>query len=77
MENIINKLREYRLGPFAMPDLVGTLIFFYLISRYTNTNPILMISGGLALGVVVHKIVGQSTPLNDIIEELLINYQNL
>lgn len=69
--NILNKLRQYRIYKFAVPDLVGTIIIFYLISRYTDTNPLLTISGGIALGVVAHEIVKQETPLNTIIKDLL------
>ena len=67
----LNKLRQYRIGSFAILDLAGTIIIFYLISKYTNTNPLLTISGGLALGVVAHELAGIQTPLNDLIKDLL------
>jgi hypothetical protein len=67
----LSKLREYRIYKFAALDLIGTIVIFYLISKYTDTNPLLTISGGLALGVVAHNLVGQKTPLNDLIKDLL------
>lgn len=65
------KLRKYRIGPFAAPDLIGTIIIFYFMSRYMETNPFLTIGYGFALGIVAHEIIKQRTPLNDLIKDLL------
>lgn len=65
------KIRKYRIGPFAVLDLVGTILSFYLLSRYMNTNPFLTIGWGFSLGVLAHEFVKQETPLNNIIKDLL------
>ena len=63
MSDIIKELRKIRIGPYAAPDLVGTIIIFYLISRYLGTEPFTTILIGLKLGVIAHVVAGINTPM--------------
>lgn len=63
--NILVKMRKYRIGPYSAPDLIGTILIFYWISKYLNTNPLKTIFFGLVLSIVVHSFFKVNTPLTN------------
>lgn len=57
-------IHSYRIGPFAMVDFIGTILFGILISYWKNYSvkkTIMIIVGLMILAEIAHFIVGVDT----------------
>lgn len=69
MSGFHNSLGRIPIGDksIATVDVVLTVAAGLVISKVFNVNPILAVIGVTASGIVVHKVIGQETPLNTMI----------
>lgn len=62
---IINKLRKYKIGGYAIFDLVLSYLFMYLIAKYFNFNVKSTLLLTLPISIIIHKIFNIHTLLTD------------
>lgn len=73
-ESTIASLRSYRIhlpgvpDSIALFDLAGTVIISILVGRQFGVGPLASSIGGIALGVLVHKMLSISTPITRAID---------
>lgn len=67
--SILEYLRSFRIGGFAVFDFVMALLGMYLVAPYLgiSRNTALLLS--VPLGIVAHEIVGIRTPFNKFVIE--------
>ena len=76
MSNLINKLRKPKLGGIAIFDVGGSVVIALLISPRYNISKLKTIIGILALGEVVHVVLGVQTPVTRKILNRRLNVNN-
>lgn len=59
------QLRQYRLGPFAAVDTLGTLVAVYIVREYFDTSFWKSAVASYTLGEVVHLASGTKTPFTE------------
>lgn len=62
----IEKLRSYRIGPFAIFDFTMTYLAAWYaapyLDWYISREQLMWLA--VPIGIIVHKLIGQNTPLN-------------
>ena len=66
-QDILDKLRSYRIGGIALFDLVLALLGMYFLAPYLNISRRSALLLTVPLGVITHLILGQETHLNKLL----------
>lgn len=61
--NCLQNLREYKVGPFTVFDTVVSFVVAYYFAQYFKYDVRAVMLLVLPVSVLIHKMVGQSTPL--------------
>jgi hypothetical protein len=67
--NLIAKLREPRIGPFAIFDFAAAYAGAWVAAPYLKVSRKRMMYLVLPLGAVTHAVLGTKTPLNDMLTD--------
>ena len=67
--NTIDKLRSYRIGPFAIFDFAASYAGVWMLApylkKYATREQLLWLT--VPIGIVTHVVIGQRTPLNKMV----------
>lgn len=65
--SVLSTLRSVRIGPFAIFDFTAAGTGMYFLAPHIGLNPERALWLTLPLGIVVHKVLGIQTPLNQMV----------
>jgi len=67
--NTIDKLRSYRIGPFAIFDFAASYAGIWMLApylkNYATREQLLWLT--VPIGIATHVVIGRTTPLNKMV----------